>query len=338
MSRENRLRQGPLPRTRGSVLLYVAWGVMLLSIMAAGIGSQVLFALKTSERLLEQLRAGYIARAAVLEARRLLAQDATPGVDGTADRWRDTQEQWHDARLLDGVVSFPAGPRADGKTRYGLTDEDGKINVNTAPVDVLQRLLETAGGLRDADAEELAAAIADWRDPDTKERSFGAEGFYYRSLTPGYDCADDPLDNLEELLLIRGMTPAVFRMIAPHVTVYGSGRLNLNTAGPVALRALGLSQAGEAGYLAFRAGDDSSDGTGDERAITSISAVESDLAAYLPVDDLARLMQLANARVLTTTSEAFRAVIQARAERPTSRMTVTCVMDRKGRIAFWSEQ
>ena len=81
------------------------------------------------------------------------------------------------------------------------------------------------------------------RDEDDDERSYGAEDAYYRSRGFQYECKDEPFENVEELLLLRGMSPDLYRDVAPHVTVFGSGQLNLNTADDAALRALGLSHA-----------------------------------------------------------------------------------------------
>ena len=55
--------------------------------------------------------------------------------------------------------------------------------------------------------EDVADAILDWLDADDESRDFGAESDYYRSQSPGYEAKNGPLDSLDELLLIRGVTP-----------------------------------------------------------------------------------------------------------------------------------
>jgi general secretion pathway protein K len=50
----------------------------------------------------------------------------------------------------------------------------------------------------------------DWRDPDDLHRANGAENDYYLSLTPAYTAKNGPLDTIEDLLWIRGMTPDLF--------------------------------------------------------------------------------------------------------------------------------
>jgi DNA uptake protein ComE-like DNA-binding protein len=54
---------------------------------------------------------------------------------------------------------------------------------------------------------DVADAIVDWIDPDDDPRPNGAENSYYMGLSPPYRCKNGPLDTLEELLYVRGVTP-----------------------------------------------------------------------------------------------------------------------------------
>ena len=55
--------------------------------------------------------------------------------------------------------------------------------------------------------DDVANSILDWLDPDDTPRSDGAEDDYYSSLPNPYHCKNGPLDSLEELLLVKGVTP-----------------------------------------------------------------------------------------------------------------------------------
>jgi type II secretory pathway component PulK len=308
---------------------------MLLSLFAASIGSRALFAITLTERLTERLRASSLARAGAQYALLALEQDETPAVDGSVDSWANNPGLFQEHGLPGG--SFRIIAEAGGERRYGLTDQERRLNLNTAPGEVLQRLFESAGGLGKEEALELSEAIEDWRDEDDKTRSHGAEGFYYRSLSSGYDCKNAPFENLEELLLIRGMTPELYAVLAPHLTVHGSGLLNLNTASRPVLESLGLSAFGVDGLLAFRAGEDNAAGTADDRMLVSAQSLEP-LRAFVPAEDLAVLEALAQDRALGVGSTEVGMRIEAAADRSRRPLTVSCVISRDGHIKQWSER
>ena len=322
--------------SRGSVLLYVVFSVLLLSLFAAGIGSRALFALDLSQRLSDQLQSLYLARAAVQVATVILSHDQSLAVDTLQEAWANNPGLFADHRLAEGSFRITAGRTANGEPRYGLQDEERRINMNTAPEEVLRHLMETVGQLPEREVSEVTDAILDWRDPDTDERSHGAERFYYQSLREAYDCKDGPFENVEELLLVRGVSPALYHRLEPWVTVYGSGRINLNTAQEPVLRALGLSATGVSGLLLFRSGEDSAEGTPDDRHLVALSNLDGELKAYVPAEDLATLKTLVQHELLTVHSEAFRMEIQAQTHTPSSRIAALCVLDRQGHIRLWS--
>ncbi len=94
-------------------------------------------------------------------------------------------------------------------SRFGLTDESSKINLNTLPFsDVLlpgsgREILMTLPNM----TEEIADAIMDWLDSDDDLRDYGAETSYYEGQSPAYQAKNGPMDSLDEILLIRGVTP-----------------------------------------------------------------------------------------------------------------------------------
>ena len=50
----------------------------------------------------------------------------------------------------------------------------------------------------------------DWRDKDNLHRLNGAEDDYYLSLPQPYKCKNGDFTSIEELLLVRGVTPEIF--------------------------------------------------------------------------------------------------------------------------------
>ena len=106
------------------------------------------------------------------------------------------------------------------------------------------------GDIEQSEARALIQAMKDWIDDDGDldlvRDPGGAEREYYLSLSPPYEPRNGPLQSVEELLLIKGMTPELFYGNEEHPGI-GSfitaipvtdGRVNINTAPPEILLAL----------------------------------------------------------------------------------------------------
>jgi hypothetical protein len=91
--------------------------------------------------------------------------------------------------------------------RYGLEDESGRLNLNVVLLaDQLQAARDLLMGIPGM-TEDVADSILDWIDSDEEPRDYGAEADYYASLNPPYAPRNGPLLTVEELLLVRGVTP-----------------------------------------------------------------------------------------------------------------------------------
>ena len=142
-----------------------------------------------------------------------------------------------------------------GQVEVLVSDEYGKININRAGKELLMALLLNLG-VDEMQADIMSDSILDWRDPDEDSRLNGAESDYYLSLESPYMCKNKNLDTVEELLLIRGVTPELFyghshrdesgRIVSrvglnQCVTVYGgSTGINVNSAPYPVLLAVGF--------------------------------------------------------------------------------------------------
>ena len=112
---------------------------------------------------------------------------------------------------------------------------------------ILSRLLLTGAFAitNEWQVQQLVDALVDWLDEDDRESDHGAETSYYRSLDPPYACKNGPVEYIEELLLVKGMTPELLfgtptkEGLAEYLTVYGdTGKININTAPRLLLRSL----------------------------------------------------------------------------------------------------
>lgn len=96
-----------------------------------------------------------------------------------------------------------------GDCAIRVTGEAGKVNINLVSENLLRKIM-TNMGLEGEKRDVVVDSILDWRDPDDLFRVNGAENDYYRSLKEPYDCKNGNLDSIEELLLVRGVTPELF--------------------------------------------------------------------------------------------------------------------------------
>jgi general secretion pathway protein K len=325
-----------MTRRRGSVLVLVVWVISLLSLLASSLGAQGLAALDMVSRMDERLQAANAAAAAVQYAVQVVRADASDATDGSLDEWARCESCFREQAAAGGrfTISYPT----ELEKVYGLIDEERKLSLNTMPAEVFAELLQREAQLRPTEAGDIGDAIVDWRDEDHEKRPHGAETFYYEGLSPSYPCKDAPFEQLEELLLVRGVTREVFDRIAPYVTPFGSGRLNLNTAERPALRTLGLSPDGVTQILRYRDGEDSRPGTGDERVFSSAESALMELGAVVSTDDYARLVELSGDDVFGVRSTAFTAAIEAWAADTAEQSTLSCVFDRDGSVLSWTEQ
>jgi len=187
-------------RQQGVALVLVMWVAVLLTVIA---GSFIV------ERRTEAMIVGNSVSLARAEA----AADA--GVfraihdlyrSNVADSWKrdGTPHDWR----FDGVP-----------VRVEVRDESAKIDLNTA-ADPLFRGLLLSVGLRDEEAARILDAILDWRDADPLKRPNGAEEADYRSAGLSHRPANAPFQAIEELQLVLGMRPDIYRRLAPSITVF----------------------------------------------------------------------------------------------------------------------
>lgn len=139
-------------------------------------------------------------------------------------------------------------PRGGGALSYRLTDESGRLGLNTMGADRLARLLQGLG-VEAGERAVIVDSLQDWRDADELHRLHGAESDTYLALPVPYRSRNAPIQDAAELLQVRGVTPALYHGTADRpglgdlVTAAPVRAINLNTAPPLVLRALGLSEA-----------------------------------------------------------------------------------------------
>lgn len=193
------------------------------------------------------------------------------------------------------------------------------------------------------DQMELIGNLVDWTDPDnTRIYQGGAEDTLYQRLDSPYRPKNAPFDTLEEIRLVDGWhLDGVWHRIGQHLTIYGKGQVNINSAQRPVLRALLLAYA-DGNFnefyvdqvidelMRFRSLPMAEGGVHFTSAQHFKSFIETGLVTSLPLRDT-----VLNA--VTTESEVFR--IEASGEVGHARVQIRAVLDYAqdptGRIVYW---
>ncbi len=223
----------------------------------------------------DSIRAAVLAEAGIQASKAILREDAkSNSYDSLADIWAQAQ---------------PPADLGAGTITLSIEDEERKININNlirpqgnAPNDenvaVFRRLLELLGI-----DPSVADAVLDWLDNDESPRVGGAESSYYLALPYPYNSKNDFFDTIDELRLVRGVTPEVFEKLRPYITVNSSGTVNINTASKAVLMAL---SAGQGSFNEPEIDEKTADAFityRQDRPFASNATLAADLAAASPV-------------------------------------------------------
>jgi hypothetical protein len=180
-----------------------------------------------------------------------------------------------------------------------ITDLERKFNINMADQTMLKNAL-TIMGVDASLTPSIGDAILDWVDKDDDAHLSGAESDYYSSLNPPYLSKNGPMDDISELLLIKGIfenpeiywgsastnhpisvlqsrgnplfnnhpPPSYPFGLVDFFTTLSTGKINVNTASQAALEIIDQNFA--EGIIKLRSGPDGVDGTDDDLPLHSI--------------------------------------------------------------------
>ena len=185
---------------RGIALISVLWITGLLAVMAASFASSTRTEARLAHNHEEAAKAEALADAGVHRA-----------IFGLLDS--DPATAW---RAGHTVYAFALG---EGDVQVRIEDEDGKIDLNSAPLQLLIGLF-VALGLPEEEAQMLADRVGDFRDEDSEPEPLGAEDEAYFDAGLRQGAADRPFATESELLRVLGMTQSLYEQARPYVTVY----------------------------------------------------------------------------------------------------------------------
>jgi general secretion pathway protein K len=235
----------PARDERGFALLLVLLVLALIAVVSAEFAYSMRLEAAAVRAYKNGIIGNHLAEAALEQAIREIVADARyVAEDGDGLLTFYTADRRPLPRLRREKVAF-----GSGQYSYRITDEEARINVNAASPDRIDRLLQTLG-MDKSERDIIVDSIQDWRDPNEEHRLNGAESEdYYLKLPVPYRAHNANLESVTELRQIKGITGEIYNGtkdkpgLAGLVTVRGSGAVNMNTAGPEVLAALGLSTA-----------------------------------------------------------------------------------------------
>lgn len=128
-----------------------------------------------------------------------------------------------------------------GRSRVTLQfeDEDSRVNPSFASPALLEALLRVLGS-DPGSAAGLANSIAEWVGSAPDRRPPAAVLAEYQATGLDYGPPGTPLESLDELGRVRGMTPAMLGVLRPHLTLFGQPVPDRAGADPEVTAALAL--------------------------------------------------------------------------------------------------
>jgi general secretion pathway protein K len=210
--------QSTLTTESGFALLIVLWTMVLLALLAA----QVTGAGRAETQVAQALRSGAQLREAADGA---VQETIWHMLDGDGDYWAPGAA----IRVLD---------EPGARVEVTIIDERGKLDINQTPPALLAALFSTLGD-DNTSAKQLADAINDWRTqmpPGNNDQSEAASP--YRMQGRLWGPAGNEFQRLDELLLVNGMTPSLYKASLPYLTLALEQGPWLQYAPPMVLAAL----------------------------------------------------------------------------------------------------
>ncbi len=275
----------------GSVLILVLIVLSSMLILSAGLAYRTRIEMRLAQANARRTQAYYLALGGIERVKALLSQgELSPSRIAQICRFIGTAEE----EGLFEQLSESEPPEGTVLT-YSFRDEQGYLNLNNSDPASWANL----GCI----SQEFQASIIDWTDADENVTPGGAETDYYSRLEPAYVSKNSLCVALKELLFLRGVTRQLyvgedlnrnslldenerdgqFRVppdnedsvldlgLVDIFTVYGDGRININTTSKRILSALqGLDEEVAELILTYRAGADGQLRTEDDMVFTSL--------------------------------------------------------------------
>ncbi len=333
-----------LRRNKGFILIFTLWVLGFLTVLAAGVASGIRQKIVLIQKLDERSRMTCLLEASVKYAAsyvvhqlELAGQSYNSSIKMNLYNNPESFSQFD----LAGDTASISYILPDQEERFGVVDEERKININVASISILTRLIERVLAEKSDVAKKLAQNILDWHQFGESELTGFFSDNYYDNLQYPYPKKEQPYETLDELLLVKGVTKDIYEKLISYVTIYGQGQVNINTAPLEVLYALGLEDSLVEKIIEARQGQDKVEASSDDHVFlrTFDVATEVNTIIKLLPEEIAAIDGLNRQNLLTTNSYYFSIKPQAQlAHRSFIKNAYAIVSSRENRIVYWKER
>lgn len=210
-----------LLKMKGVALITVMLILSLATILAVSMTSRQQLDIHRSANIFNFEQAFQYVLGAELWAKQILKRDRE---DNKTDSFKD-----------DWAMVLPALPVEGGQIKGQLEDLQARFNINNLVqegkpqklyIERFKRLL------RNLELnEDLSLVLVDWMDSNEEVGFLGAEDNEYLNLSPAYRTANQPMEDVSEVLLVKGIDYETYEKLRPFISVLKSNvAINVNTA------------------------------------------------------------------------------------------------------------
>ena len=279
-------------------MILVLISVVVLAVLAAGFAYSMRVEVKLARNAGFERELEWMGRSGVELARYVVGQQLSIPMepyDSLNQKWAGGPGGMGTSNSPLADIQMENVELGNGKFTVKIVDCERKMNINVADERLLHQGLLLAG-VEATDASVVMNSIMDWIDRNDTTLLGGAEKDYYEGSNPPYTCKNGAIDDMMEMLMIKGVTPellwggastnhslAAVQMSERRAAAAGgqmpayavgltelftpisSGKINVNTASPTVLQMLPFVDENLAAEIVrLRAGPDGVDGTEDD--------------------------------------------------------------------------
>ena len=199
----------------GIALVLVMMTIIVLSVIVGSLALSMTTEMRLARNTEYDAQMEWMGRSGIEVARYAMANKCPDqkGIDALDQYWAGGTTP-----CSNGVENFPLKniQLGGGHIDITITDMERKWDINqvanprSPQREILQKALAEAGVTDEEQSSTIIDSILDWINPSSTSGFSGAKSDYYMGLNPPYYCKNGNIDDMSELLLIKGVTPEIY--------------------------------------------------------------------------------------------------------------------------------